>query len=63
VQAEETTPLNVALVDLALPGMSGAELTRSLLKEDPELRIVLYTARRTSASSWTPWTPGRPGSL
>jgi DNA-binding NarL/FixJ family response regulator len=34
---------DVALVDLALPGMSGAELTRSLLKEDPDLRIVLYT--------------------
>jgi DNA-binding NarL/FixJ family response regulator len=30
-------------VDLALPGMSGAQLTRSLLKEDPDLRIVLYT--------------------
>jgi DNA-binding NarL/FixJ family response regulator len=34
---------DVALVDLALPGMSGAELTRSLLKEDPKLRIILYT--------------------
>jgi DNA-binding NarL/FixJ family response regulator len=34
---------DVALVDLALPGMSGAELTRSLLKSDPALRIVLYT--------------------
>jgi DNA-binding NarL/FixJ family response regulator len=34
---------DVALVDLALPGMSGAELTRSLLKEDPEVRIILYT--------------------
>jgi DNA-binding NarL/FixJ family response regulator len=34
---------DVALVDLALPGMSGAQLTRSLLKEDPDLRIVLYT--------------------
>jgi DNA-binding NarL/FixJ family response regulator len=34
---------DVALVDLALPGMSGAELTRSLLKEDADLRIVLYT--------------------
>jgi DNA-binding NarL/FixJ family response regulator len=34
---------DVALADLALPGMSGAELTRSLLKEDPDLRIVLYT--------------------
>jgi DNA-binding NarL/FixJ family response regulator len=34
---------DVALVDLALPGMSGAQLTRSLLKEDPDLRIILYT--------------------
>ena len=34
---------DVALVDLALPGMSGAELTRSLLKEDPAVRIILYT--------------------
>jgi DNA-binding NarL/FixJ family response regulator len=34
---------DVALVDLSLPGMSGAELTRSLLSEDPDLRIVLYT--------------------
>ena len=34
---------DVALVDLALPGMSGAELTRTLLKEEPDLRIVLYT--------------------
>lgn len=34
---------DVALVDLALPGMSGAELTRSLLKEDPRVRIILYT--------------------
>jgi DNA-binding NarL/FixJ family response regulator len=34
---------DVALVDLALPGMSGAELTRSLLSSDPELRVILYT--------------------
>jgi DNA-binding NarL/FixJ family response regulator len=34
---------DVALVDLALPGESGAELTRRLLAEDPDLRIVLYT--------------------
>jgi DNA-binding NarL/FixJ family response regulator len=34
---------DVALVDLALPGMSGADLTRSLLGSDPELRIILYT--------------------
>jgi DNA-binding NarL/FixJ family response regulator len=34
---------DVALVDLALPGMNGAQLTRTLLKDDPELRIILYT--------------------
>jgi DNA-binding NarL/FixJ family response regulator len=34
---------HVALVDLALPGKSGAELTRSLLATDPTLRIILYT--------------------
>lgn len=34
---------DVALVDLALPGRSGAELTRSLLAAEPSLRIVLYT--------------------
>jgi DNA-binding NarL/FixJ family response regulator len=34
---------DVALIDLALPRASGAELTRRLLEEDPEMRIVLYT--------------------
>ena len=34
---------DIALVDLGLPGRSGAELTRNLLDSDPELRIMLYT--------------------
>jgi DNA-binding NarL/FixJ family response regulator len=34
---------DVALVDLALPGDSGADLTRRLLEREPELRILLYT--------------------
>jgi DNA-binding NarL/FixJ family response regulator len=34
---------DVTLVDLNLPGRSGAELTRSLLEVDPDLPIVLYT--------------------
>jgi DNA-binding NarL/FixJ family response regulator len=34
---------DIALVDLALPGKSGAAMTRSLLAEDPKLRIILYT--------------------
>jgi DNA-binding NarL/FixJ family response regulator len=34
---------DVALVDLSLPGESGAELTRRLLEQQSELRIILYT--------------------
>jgi DNA-binding NarL/FixJ family response regulator len=34
---------DVALVDLALPGKSGAELTRSILGVEPGTRIILYT--------------------
>ena len=34
---------DVALIDLSMPGESGAVLTRRLLKREPELRIVLYT--------------------
>jgi DNA-binding NarL/FixJ family response regulator len=34
---------DVALIDLALPRESGAELTRRLLQADPDVRIVLYT--------------------
>jgi DNA-binding NarL/FixJ family response regulator len=34
---------DVALIDLALPRESGAELTRRLLQANPDLRIVLYT--------------------
>ena len=34
---------DVAVIDLALPGESGAALTRRLLDIEPELRIILYT--------------------
>jgi hypothetical protein len=37
----------VALADLALPGMSGAEPTRTLLKDDPDIRITPNRARRS----------------
>jgi DNA-binding NarL/FixJ family response regulator len=39
----------VALVDLSLPGMSGADLTRGLLRADPALRILLYTGAADEA--------------
>src|SRR4029453_11266451 len=34
---------DIALVDLALPGKSGAAMTRSLLAEAPKLSIILLT--------------------
>ena len=34
---------NVVIVDLQLPDESGAELTRRLLEDEPELGVLLYT--------------------
>jgi DNA-binding NarL/FixJ family response regulator len=39
---EETNP-RVAIVDIGLPGRSGLDLTRRLLKSKPELGVLLYT--------------------
>ncbi|HEY6779999.1 MAG TPA: response regulator transcription factor [Thermoleophilaceae bacterium] len=40
---------DVALVDLSLPGESGAQLTRRLLKQESDLRIILYTGAADEA--------------
>jgi DNA-binding NarL/FixJ family response regulator len=40
---------DVALVDLSLPGESGAQLTRRLLEREARLRIVLYTGAADEA--------------
>lgn len=34
---------DVAIIDLGLPGETGAELTRRLLAEDPTISVLLYT--------------------
>jgi DNA-binding NarL/FixJ family response regulator len=34
---------DIAIIDIALPGESGADLTRRLLADAPAMRIVLYT--------------------
>lgn len=40
---------DVALVDLSLPGESGAQLTRRLLEQEAGLRIILYTGAADEA--------------
>ncbi len=39
--ADESDRIDVALVDLTMPGMSGADLARALRASNPSLRIVL----------------------
>src|SRR5919197_456500 len=34
---------DVAIIDINLPGQSGIELTRSVLAQNPELGVLLYT--------------------
>lgn len=34
---------DVAIIDFSLPGTSGAELTREILRHDPEARIVIFS--------------------
>jgi DNA-binding NarL/FixJ family response regulator len=36
-------PVDVALVDIKMPGMNGIETTRMLKKEHPQLRIIILT--------------------
>lgn len=34
---------DVAIIDFSLPGTTGAELTREILRHDPEARIVIFS--------------------
>jgi DNA-binding NarL/FixJ family response regulator len=36
-------PIDVAIVDIRLPGMSGIEITRELLKVQPEMKVIGLT--------------------
>lgn len=40
VQAE---PFDLILCDLNMPGISGLELTRRLIQQDPERRVIIYS--------------------
>ena len=42
---------DVALVDLALPGIDGCETTRMLIESRPELRVVVMSGRAGRADA------------
>ena len=39
-----STPLDLLVTDLKMPGMSGADLARGLLRRDPHLKVLFVTA-------------------
>lgn len=43
--SDKTAGVDVAIVDVMLPGMSGFELTRRLKEIDPRIAVILLTAR------------------
>lgn len=49
VQAERR--FDVAVIDQHMPGMDGLELLRRLLREDPEMQVILLTGGGTIASA------------
>lgn len=41
-----TTPIDLIVLDLSLPGMGGIELTRRILQRHPEVRILVFSMHR-----------------
>ena len=55
--ADAATRLDLLVTDLKMPGMSGADLARTLLRREPHLKVVFLTAY---ADSLPDPDPGRP---
>ena len=63
VQLQGYPELDVALVDLGLPGMSGAELIGELSRQRPEIACVAYTVYEDAASVFAALRAGAVGYL
>jgi len=46
LQLLRTTPIDLIVLDLSLPGMGGIELTRRILQRFPEARILAFSMHR-----------------
>jgi NarL family two-component system response regulator LiaR len=44
LQLMETVPVDVVLMDLVLPGMSGADATREIAKQYPSAKVIVLTS-------------------
>jgi CheY-like chemotaxis protein len=44
-----TTRVDVALVDLMIPGMNGLEVSRQIVRRHPDIRVLLASAYHLSA--------------
>jgi DNA-binding NarL/FixJ family response regulator len=47
VELAETLKPDLAILDMSMPEMNGAEATRQILKKSPQTRILIYTMHET----------------
>jgi len=57
---EKATP-DVLLLDVCIPGLSGAPLVQSLLARDQELKILMWSAHSSSATAQSMLKAGASG--
>jgi CheY-like chemotaxis protein len=57
--AEDPPPLDLLVTDLKMPGMSGADLGRALLRRDANVKVLVLTAYPDAVLEEEPATAGR----
>ena len=49
LEAVDSEPFDIILCDLNMPGINGLELTKRLIQQDPECRVLIYTGYELSS--------------
>ncbi len=52
-------PLDLVVLDFKMPGMDGGQVAEALLKQQPDLPIVLCTGFLDSVPEWLKWFASR----